>query len=122
MGLEVIQELKKKKGFTTETLSKASGIPIGTLNKILNGDTKDPRLETMKTLARVLGCTLDDFDDENKKEKLTENESELLAYFKQLNQENQSRALRLIKSLIDSQEVDEILERVDEAKESTDTV
>jgi len=40
-----------------------SGVPIGTLNKILNGTTKDPKLETLKALAKVLGCTMDDFKD-----------------------------------------------------------
>lgn len=66
MGLEVIQKLKKEKGLTTEALSKLSGVPIGTLNKILNGETKDPKLETLKAIARVLECTLDDFDDLDK--------------------------------------------------------
>lgn len=63
MGLEKIAEYKKKLGLTTEELSKRSGVPIGTLNKILSGQTKDPKLETLKSLARVFGCTLDDFDD-----------------------------------------------------------
>lgn len=63
MGLEKIAEYKKKLGITTEELSKRSGVPLGTLNKILSGDTKDPKLGTLKAIARVLGCTLDDFDD-----------------------------------------------------------
>ena len=66
MGLEIINILKKEKGLTTEQLSKESGVPIGTLNKILNGTTKDPKLETLKALARVLGCSLDEFDDTSK--------------------------------------------------------
>lgn len=68
MGLEIINELKKKKGLTSEQLSKKSGVPLGTLNKILNGTTKDPKLETLKSLARVLDCKLDDFDDSHNKE------------------------------------------------------
>ena len=68
MGLEIINELRKQKGFTSEKLSKESGVPLGTLNKILNGTTKDPKLETLKALARVLECSLDDFDDTPKKE------------------------------------------------------
>lgn len=65
MGLEKINEYKKKLGLTTEELSKLSGVPIGTLNKILSGATKDPKLETLKSIARVLGLTLNDFDDNN---------------------------------------------------------
>lgn len=63
MGLEKISEYKKKLGITTDELSKRSGIPLGTLNKILSGATKDPKLETLKAIARVLGLSLDDFDD-----------------------------------------------------------
>ena len=63
MGLDKINEYKKKLGLTTEELSKQSGVPIGTLNKILSGATKDPKLETLKSIARVLGLTLNDFDD-----------------------------------------------------------
>lgn len=68
MGLEKISEYKKKLGITTEELSRRSGVPVGTLNKILSGQTKDPKLETLKSIARVLNCTLDDFDDVEKKE------------------------------------------------------
>lgn len=63
MGLEKITEYKKRLGITSEELSKRSGVPLGTINKILSGDTKDPKLGTLKAIARVLGCTLDDFDD-----------------------------------------------------------
>lgn len=64
MGLEKIAEYKKKLNLTTEELSEKSGIPVGTLNKILSGATKDPKLETLKAIARVLGLTLNDFDDD----------------------------------------------------------
>ena len=63
MGLEKITEYKRKLGLTTEELSKRSGVPLGTLNKILSGATKDPKLETLKAISRVLGLSLDDFDD-----------------------------------------------------------
>lgn len=67
MGLEKIVEYKKKLGLTTEELSEKSGVPLGTLNKILSGATKDPKLETLKSIAHVLGLSLDDFDDREKK-------------------------------------------------------
>lgn len=63
MGLEKIAEYKKQMGMTTAELAEKSGVPLGTLNKILSGATKDPKLETLKAIARVLGLTLDDFDD-----------------------------------------------------------
>ncbi len=66
MGLEKIEEYKKRLNLTTEELSQRSGIPIGTLNKILSGATKDPKLKTLKSIARVLGLSLNDFDDEER--------------------------------------------------------
>ena len=63
MGLDKIAEYKRKLNMTTEELSRESGVPVGTLNKILSGATKDPKLETLKAIARVLGLTLNDFDD-----------------------------------------------------------
>ena len=69
MGLEKIAEYKKKLGLTTAELAERSGVPLGTLNKILSGATKDTKLETLKAIARVLGLTLDDFDDMKKDSK-----------------------------------------------------
>lgn len=63
MGLEKIAIYKKKLNLTTEELSASSGVPVGTLNKILSGATKDPKLETLKAIAKVLGLSLNDFDD-----------------------------------------------------------
>ncbi|RXI50660.1 hypothetical protein DP130_01435 [Clostridium tetani] len=68
MGLEIIEKLKKELNLTSKQLSEKSGVPKGTLDKILNGTTKDPRLETLKSLAKVLRCTLDDFDDKTETE------------------------------------------------------
>lgn len=56
---------------TTAELAEKSGVPLGTLNKILSGATKDPKLETLKAIARVLGLTLDDFDDYEDKNDIT---------------------------------------------------
>lgn len=63
MGLEKINQLKKQKKLTNEELAALSGVPKGTIDKITSGATKDPKLETLKALARVLGCSLADFDD-----------------------------------------------------------
>lgn len=63
MGIEYIKEVKKKKGLTNQELSKLSGIPVGTLNKILSGHTPDPQFETVKALCRALGISLAELDD-----------------------------------------------------------
>lgn len=51
MGLEIINQRKKKKKLTNEELSVLSGVPKGTIDKITSGATKDPKLETLKALA-----------------------------------------------------------------------
>lgn len=66
MGLEIINQRKKMKKLTNEELSVLSGVPKGTIDKITSGATKDPKLETLKALARVLDCSLSDFDDSKK--------------------------------------------------------
>ena len=122
MGLEIIQMIKKERGITTETLSKLSGVPVGTLNKILNGETKDPKLETLKAIARVLGCTLDDFDDVHSRRKpieLTVSETKLFRIFRELNAQNQDKIIRYADVLLEAQGIDEIIEKVEE-KDETD--
>ena len=54
MTLEQIRKRKQHLGLTTAQLSEKTGIPLGTLNKILSGATKRPRPENMESLERVL--------------------------------------------------------------------
>ena len=42
MGLDIIVQKKKELGLTNEELAHLSGIPKGTIDKILSGVTKDP--------------------------------------------------------------------------------
>ena len=108
MGLEKIAEYKKKRNMTTCELSYRSGVPLGTLNKILSGATKDPKLETLKAIARVLGLSLDDFDDTNKSDKLNIDINAVPTYDdvitvytrsrKNLSQEEKMRLARIILS------------------------
>lgn len=50
MYADILKEKKKEFGWTTEELADRSGVPIGTINKILNGETKSPRYDTMQAL------------------------------------------------------------------------
>lgn len=66
--LENIKKMKKERGMTNETLSVASGISIGTLNKLLSGATADPKLSTLRPLAAALDCSLDELLGETAEE------------------------------------------------------
>jgi len=64
MGLEKISAVKKAKGLRTEQIHEMSGVPVGTINKILNGETKNPTYETVLALSRALGIKLSELEDE----------------------------------------------------------
>ena len=53
-----LARLKAENGLTTEALSLRSGVPKGTLNKLLNGETRNPTVATLSALAEALGCPL----------------------------------------------------------------
>ena len=54
-----LAQLKGERGLTTEALSAQSGVPKGTINKILNGETRNPTISTLSALADALHCPLE---------------------------------------------------------------
>lgn len=54
-----LTKLKTENGLTTEGLSERSGVPKGTINKLLNGETRNPTAQTLKRLADALGCPVE---------------------------------------------------------------
>ena len=57
--LKRIKAAKAKSGLTNEELSARSGIPVGTVNKILSGDTKEPKLPAFIAIADALDTSAD---------------------------------------------------------------
>lgn len=51
---EILKKRKEEIGMTTAALSKLSGVPQGTVSKILNGETRSPCYDTIAALERVL--------------------------------------------------------------------
>ena len=56
---EVLSKLKTENGLTTDQLSQKSGVPKGTLNKLLNGETRNPTGGTLKKIADALNCPVE---------------------------------------------------------------
>ena len=54
-----LARLKSRRGLTTDALSQKSGVPKGTINKLLNGETRNPTIATLKALAGALDCPLE---------------------------------------------------------------
>ena len=65
MSVIQLKKIMKQKKIGNKALAEASGIPIGTLNKIIYGETTNPSLDTMKALSIALDCTLDDLLNDN---------------------------------------------------------
>lgn len=60
INTDVIIIKKKALGMTSKQLSELSKVPIGTINKILRGETKSPQINTLSALCKVLGCDIND--------------------------------------------------------------
>jgi SOS-response transcriptional repressors (RecA-mediated autopeptidases) len=56
-----IKSLKKKERITNEKLSELSKVPLGTINKLLSGETEDPQLSTIAAICGVLDVSVDQF-------------------------------------------------------------
>lgn len=55
MTIQEMNERKKELGYSYEKLSELSGVPVGTVQKVLGGITKTPRYDTLYALEKVLG-------------------------------------------------------------------
>ena len=57
--LERIKQLKSEKKMTNERLAERSGIPLGTLSKMLAGMSDSPKLSNIVAVCRALDCSVE---------------------------------------------------------------
>ena len=57
--LERIKKLKSTRKITNDKLSEMTGIPLGTLSKLLAGISDSPKLANIVAISRALDCSLD---------------------------------------------------------------
>lgn len=55
-----IKKYRDKLGISQDKLSKLAGVTLHTLTKIETGATPDPRIETLKKIAKGLKVNVDD--------------------------------------------------------------
>ncbi len=53
MKIEEMKEKKKEFGYSYAQIADLSGVPLGTVQKIFNGETKSPRYDTIIALERI---------------------------------------------------------------------
>ncbi|MBE7053730.1 MAG: helix-turn-helix domain-containing protein [Ruminococcaceae bacterium] len=83
INVDEILNIKKEKKCTTQKLADMSGVPKGTLDKILSGQTKDPKIQTLVSICKVLGCEIYDILNVTKKS-ISKEEEMLLAKYNTL--------------------------------------
>ena len=60
MNTRKIKDLMKEKNMSIYRLSKETGISDSLLGKILNGKEENPRIQTVKQIAKALNVTIDE--------------------------------------------------------------
>jgi len=115
-----IKKIKSERKITNERLSELTGIPLGTLSKILAGMSDSPKLSNMVLIASALGCSLDYIvsgtPENTHNYTLTPDETTLMENYRQLDSHGKD-----LLQLIAIKEMDRV-GVVSEAAESSRTV
>jgi transcriptional regulator with XRE-family HTH domain len=65
---ERLKRLRTAKGMTQLELSRATGLSLSIIAQLEQGDTANPRLNTVKALAKAIGCSLDELAGDDQAE------------------------------------------------------
>lgn len=96
--IERIKSLKKEKKLSNEELSKLSGVPIGTLAKILGSETKDPQISNIIKIAEALNVS-SDYLIFGKSKNISSDSFTLISMYENLNKEGQKKVLEYINDI-----------------------
>ncbi len=97
--IERIKKIKKEKKLSNEELSKSSGIPIGTLAKILGSETKDPQISNIIKIAEALDVSADYLIFGEVKSSFSSDSFDLVTIYENLNDEGKRRLLEYASDL-----------------------
>lgn len=86
--IDRIKKIKSERRITNDKLSEMTGIPLGTLSKILAGISDSPKLSNMLAICQALGCSLDyivsGVPENHHNYTLTEGEMTLVEHYRRL--------------------------------------
>lgn len=85
--IERLKQHKKERKLTNEQLSDLSGVPYGTLNKILGTETKETNISTVIKLANALGVTAEELifgTESGIKYNITSHERDIIIAYRKL--------------------------------------
>lgn len=99
-----LKAAKKDSGMTNDDLALKSGVPIGTLRKIMSGGTQEPKLPAIIAISDALGVSADYIiygrQSAPASVQLSETDSLLLSKFNSLNDEGREKVLSYLDDLI----------------------
>lgn len=81
---DILNARKKELGMDLDGIVRKSGVPKGTVSKIMSGITPNPSIENVKAIAHALGLSLSDLDDKITSLNLSEEERAFLDSFRTL--------------------------------------
>ena len=58
-----IRLYKVKLDFSNKDLAEKTGLPVTTISRICSGSTKSPTINTVRLLAKALGCSVEELMD-----------------------------------------------------------
>lgn len=97
---EILIKIARNANLTYRKWSELSGVPEGTLNKILYGSTTNPKIDTIMSLLNCLGLSLKNIDPSYLKEMDDlSDEKELIHLYKNLSDSGKKVILKDIENL-----------------------
>lgn len=64
ISVEKLRTLMKRQNITMYRLSKLSGMPESSINRLVWGNTPNPRVNSLKRIADALGVKMDELMDD----------------------------------------------------------
>ncbi len=55
-----VEKLRKQKGFSQEKLARLADVANNTIIKMESGENKNPKLETLRKVAKAFGVSVDE--------------------------------------------------------------
>lgn len=95
---EILNAQKKKLGLDIDSIVEKSGVPKGTVSKIMAGTTPNPSIENVKAIAYALGLTLSDLDDQMFAKNISDEEQALLSAFRSLDAPGKAAVTAVLES------------------------
>lgn len=104
---EILTARRNSIGMSLGDLSKISGVPKGSVDKIMSGASKNPGITPLMAITHALGLTLDELDEKKEPaipERMTDEETRFIDGIKKLTPANRRLFLGILALLLKEQE------------------